>query len=198
MRRSRRSAPRAAVVAAATLLGALSLAASSAAQSTGAAARTCPDVVFAANSEDAAFEVRTSRTSCATARKIIVAVRRDDALRPRGYSCRYRRDRDEAIPTTNYTCSKGKARVRWVYGGVGTPLSVRCASFRASSERITGVRAYKGVSCRRAREVIRRLYAGRAAPRGWNCSTAGTEGGCSRTPGARRPLLTWRAPDVES
>lgn len=168
------------------------------AQTSGGIARACGDVVFAPNTEDAAFDVRTSRTSCATARKIIVAVRRDDALRPRGYSCRYRLDQAEALPTTRYTCTKGGATVRWVYGGIGSPLSARCSSFRASSTRITGVRAYKGVACRRAREVIRRFYAGRAVPHGWSCSTAGTEGGCSRATAGGRPLLAWRAPDVDS
>jgi hypothetical protein len=164
----------------------------------GDAVRNCEDVVFAPNTEDAAFEVRATRVSCATARKIIRAVRRDDALRPRGFSCRYRVDSSEAIPFTPYTCTKGRARVRWIYGGVGSPLSARCSGFRASGTRITDVRAYKGVTCRRAREVIRRVYAARRAPRGWSCHTAGTEGGCARPTGSQRPLLSWRAPDVDS
>jgi hypothetical protein len=164
----------------------------------GDAARNCEDVVFAPNTEDAAFEVRTTSVSCATTRKIIRAVRRDDALRPRGFSCRYRIDSSQAMVFTRYTCTKGRAAVRWLYGGVGSPLSARCSGFRVSGTRITHVRAYLGVSCRRARGVIRRVYTGQRAPRGWSCHTAGTEGGCTRPTGSQRPLLTWRAPDVDS
>jgi hypothetical protein len=164
----------------------------------GGIVRECADVVFAPNSEDAAFDVRTRGTSCDPAREIIVAVRRDDALRPRGFACSYRTITGEAIPSARYTCTKGTATVRWVYGGPGRPLSAPCSGPSVSSTRITDVRAYQGVTCGRAREVIRLVYAGRPVPRGWSCSTAGTEGGCARPTADKRQLLTWRAPDVDS
>jgi hypothetical protein len=73
----------------------------------------------------------------------------------------------------------------------------RCSGLRVPATRITGVRAYRGVSCSRARSVIRRVYRGAGGPSGWSCGTGGTEGGCTSSSNGRR-LVSWAAPDIDS
>jgi hypothetical protein len=104
MNKHQRSAPRrpGRAIAALVVLGVLAAAPAATSSTT----RSCGNYT-PSNGNDAARNIRATNTTCATARKITIAVMRDGADNPAGYRC------PQPYAATRITCRKNNRTITW-------------------------------------------------------------------------------------
>jgi hypothetical protein len=78
-----------------------------------AATRSCPRVAIQPNSGNLASKVRATNTSCRTARRVILGLRRDGVRRPSGYRCSSTQIGDGIMGELRYVCTNGRRQIRW-------------------------------------------------------------------------------------
>lgn len=90
--------------------------ASASASASAAAVRSCGMVAFQANTDFGVFKIRAYGTSCQRARDVARGSRSESIEGVQrytryGYSCRGVAEDTDALPTMNWTCRNGGARV---------------------------------------------------------------------------------------
>ena len=75
--------------------------------------RDCGEIPFTPQTDDVAGDIRASRTSCRTARRVVRVYTAGDRT-PLGYRCRARvHDPDNGLAHSDVLCRKGSRRVSW-------------------------------------------------------------------------------------